>query len=238
MTVDGGQSGDAWSAAFGPSTDVKKDNNSLIHTGNITMTYAGTYAGTGTATGDGTTAFGVVNVGEVTGNVGLTFSAENATYGSFTTTNAASVSGGFKGSIGGTFTATINAGTFNYDILGGLHSADNGDSIGATSIVINGGSIKGNVYGGGITGRIVGDTNVTIVGKSGLAALEGGVLSAGGTGGSIGGNSTLTFRDIGTQTAPESDTGSVEGASGASVTGSTALVVDNSHLSLVNVTDF
>lgn len=235
MTVDGGQSGNAWSAAFGTSTG--KDDNTLIHTGNITMTYADDYAGTGTATGKGTTAFGVVNVGKVTGDVGLTFSAADATYGTFTGTNEASVVGGFYGSIGGTFTATINAGTFNKDIIGGLHSAGDGDSIGATSIVINGGTVKGNVYGGGVAGTIVGDTSVSI-NNLGAFATHGtdNIISAGdknaATTNTIGGDSVVTFTGVSGSYA-----GTVSG--GHNVAGTSTLeVYGNSTLTLNNVSNF
>ena len=236
-TVDAGQSGNKWSAAFGTSSG--DDDNSLTHTGNITMTYADTYAGTGTASGNGTTAFGVVNVGEVTGNVNLVFDAANATYGTFTTQagKAASVVGGYKGSIGGTFTATINAGTFNNDIMGGLNTADNGDSIGATAIEINGGTVKGNIYGGGVVGTINGDTAVTITNLTALGTHDANSsISAGGKGTASGrtikGNGTVTFSNV-----EGSYAGTVSG--GAEVQGSSSLVVNgNSTLTLNNVTDF
>lgn len=236
MTVDGGQSGKAWSAAFGTSTG--KDDNSLTHTGNITMTYADTYAGTGTATDGSTTAFGVVNVGEVTGDVKLEFCAANATYGTFTGTNAASVVGGYKGSIGGTFTATIDAGTFNYDIIGGLHSADNGDSIGATAIVINGGTIKGDVYGGGVAGTIEGDTSVIITDLGAFKTHnEGNIISAGDKNASatntIGGDSVVTFTGV----KNGNYAGTVSG--GHNVAGTSTLeVYGNSTLTLNNVSNF
>lgn len=235
MTVDGGQSGDAWSAAFGTSTG--KDDNNLKHTGNITMTYAGTYAGTGIANKGGTTSFGVVNVGEVTGDVKLEFCAANATYGSFTSTNAASVAGGYKGSIGGTFTATIDAGTFNHDIIGGLHSADNGDSIGATAIEINGGTIKGNVYGGGVAGTIVGDTSVIITNLDAFKTHgTGNIISAGDKNAAatntIGGDSVVTFTGVNGSYA-----GTVSG--GHNVEGTSILeVYGNSTLTLNNVSNF
>ncbi len=235
MTVNDGQSGNAWSAAFGTSTG--KDDNNLKRTGNITMTYSGDYAGTGTETGNGTTAFGVVNVGEVTGNVKLVFNAANATYGTFTDTNAASVAGGYKGSIGGTFTATIDAGTFNYDIIGGLHKADNGDSIGATSIVINGGTIKGNVYGGGVAGTIVRDTSVIITNLDAFAThgtdniISAGDKNAAATN-TIGGDSVVSFTGVdGTYV------GTVSG--GFNVAGSSTLKVNgDSILTLKNVSNF
>ncbi len=239
VTVDSGSTGNNWAAAVGVTGAV--DDNDLTAPGNVTMEFRGTFTGgaPNEQGGGGTTVFGIVNAGSANGDVTLKFNAEDAQYGTFTSNGyEASVAGSYKGTITGAFNATIAAGTFHKNILGGFHTADTADTIGSTALTISGGSIMGDVYGGGITGKIVGDTDVTIVGNSGLAALKGGVLSAGGTGGSIGGNSTLTFSGIGTQDTPSSYTGSVEGASGATVAGSTALVVDNSHLSLVNVTDF
>lgn len=239
VTVDSGSTGNNWAAAVGVTG--ANDVNDLTAPGNVTMEYSGAF--TGGAPNEqgsgGTTVFGIVNAGSANGDVTLIFNAANAEYGTFTSNGyQASVAGSYKGTITGAFNATIAAGTFHQNILGGFHTADTADTIGSTALTISGGSIKGAVYGGGITGSITGNTAVTIVGDSGLAALNGSILSAGGTGGSIGGNSTLTFSGIGTQTAPASYTGSVEGASGATVTGSTSLVVDNSHLSLVTVKDF
>lgn len=239
VTVDSGSTGNSWAAAVGVTggTDV----NNLTAPGNVTMEYSGAFTGGApNAQGSGgTTVFGIVNAGSANGDVTLIFNAANAEYGTFTSNGyQASVAGSYKGTITGAFNATIAAGTFHKNILGGFHTADTADTIGSTALTISGGSIKGAVYGGGITGSITGNTAVTIVGDSGLAALNGSILSAGGTGGSIGGNSTLTFSGIGTQTAPASYTGSVEGASGATVAGNTALVVDNSHVSLVTVKDF
>lgn len=236
VTVDSGSTGNSWAAAVGVtgSTDV----NDLTAPGNVTMEYSGAFTGGApNAQGSGgTTVFGIVNAGSANGDVTLIFNAANAEYGTFTSNGyQASVAGSYKGTITGAFNATIAAGTFHKNILGGFHTAD---TIGSTALTISGGSIKGAVYGGGITSSITGNTAVTIVGDSGLAALNGSILSAGGTGGSIGGNSTLTFSGVGTQTAPASYTGSVEGASGATVAGSTSLVVDNSHVSLVTVKDF
>ncbi len=239
VTVDSGSTGNSWAAAVGVtgSTDV----NALTAPGNVTMEYSGAFTGGApNAQGSGgTTVFGIVNAGSANGDVTLIFNAANAEYGTFTSNGyQASVAGSYKGTITGAFNVTIAAGTFHKNILGGFHTAGTADTIGSTALTISGGSIKGAVYGGGITGSITGNTAVTIVGDSGLAALNGSILSAGGTGGSIGGNSTLTFSGIGTQDAPASYSGSVEGSSGATVAGSTALVVDNSHVSLVTVKDF
>lgn len=245
VTVDSGSTGDSWAAAVGVTG--ANDDNDLTAPGNVTMEFSGVFTGGAPDAqgGGGTTVFGIVNAGRANGDVTLIFNAADAEYGTFTTNGyEASVAGSYKGTIAGAFNATIAAGTFHKNILGGFHTAGiadasgAADTIGSTALTISGGSIMGAVYGGGITGSIIGNTAVTIVGDAGLAALKGSILSAGGTGGSIGGNATLTFNDIGTQDTPSSYTGSVEGASGASVAGSTALVVDNSHLSLDTVKDF
>lgn len=245
VTVDSGSTGNNWAAAVGVTG--ANDDNDLTAPGNVTMEFNGTFSGgaLNEQGSGGTTVFGIVNAGSANGDVTLIFNAANAEYGTFTSNGyQASVAGSYNGSITGAFNATIAAGTFHKNILGGFHTAGTADAsgtadtIGSTALTISGGSIKGAVYGGGITGSITGNTAVTIVGDSGLAALNGSILSAGGTGGSIGGNSTLTFSGIGTQDAPASYTGSVEGASGATVAGSTSLIVDNSHVSLVTVKDF
>ena len=230
--IDSGATGNSWAGAFGNADDPGADNKDLVHTGDITLTMAGTYAGSGDAN-KGTTVFGVVNAGEVTGNVSLIFNAENATYGSFTDTNASSIVGSYQGTIGGTFSAEINAGTFNKDILGGAYAAATTDSIGATSLMINGGSLKGNVYAGGLTGSITGNTAITITNLAALSSHTAtNIISAGGKGGTIGGDSSVTFSGVNGTYA-----GTVSG--GTNVAGASTLVVDNnSKLVLGNVTDF
>ncbi len=177
--------------------------------GNVTMIFDDKFQGTGTA-------FGIVNGKKVTGDVTLQFDAANAVYGSWTNTETdyASVVGSFSGAIDGTFKAVINAGTFQYDILGGSY---NGSSVGSTEIYINGGSIGRNVYGGSQNGT-VGSTSVTITGgyvqgdvygggrgaNSGnlingstsvtiTGGTIGGDIYAGGSGGTIKGNTALTI---------------------------------------------
>lgn len=233
LEVSGGTSGNSWAGALGNKTAVGSDDNSLVHNGDVSLLFNGSYSGTGTASGSGTTVFGVVNAGSVTGDVSLVFAAAGASYGSFTSTNAASVVGAFKGSIGGTLSIDIQAGTFNKDIMGGHHAADATDSIGSTAISISGGSIVGNVYGGGLTGTITGDTAISI---SSLAPFSGhgesGVISAGGTGGSIAGDSTVSFSGI----ADGSYAGTVSG--GSNVAGTRTLNISNSTLTLNKVEEF
>lgn len=237
-TVEEGSTGNHWAAAYGNATSPDKDDNTLEWTGNISMTFTDNY--TGGAYEDkengnnGTTVFGIVNAGKVTGDVSLVFDAADANYGSFTKKDTpASVVGAFNGSIGGTFCATINSGTFAKAIMGGIHTGDATDSIGATSIVINGGSIGGNIYGGGVTGTISGDTAVSITNINALSGhTADNIINAGGIGGTINGNSSVTFSDVsGSYAGTVSGGDNVQGSSQLNITGS-------SELSLNNVEDF
>ncbi len=208
--------------------------------GNVTMIFDGAYKGTGTA-------FGIVNGSEVTGNVILQFDAADAVYGSWTNTVAdyASVVGSYSGAIDGTFKVVINAGAFQYDILGGSY---NGSSIGGTDIYINGGSVGRNVYGGSQKGT-VGSTSVTITGGyvqgnvygggrgnddankitgSTSVTITGGTINgdiyAGGSGGTIGGDTALTID--GNLPTLHGDLLSAGGSAGT-ITGNATLTIKN-----------
>lgn len=178
--------------------------------GNVTMIFDGSFEGN-------STAFGVVKpdntTTKVTGNVTLQFDAANAVYGSFTGTNAASVVGAYKGDIGGTFKAVINAGTFQEDIMGGIHSGDN--KIKRTEIYINGGNIEKNVYGGGVTGTIENGTSVVQTGGTTLGNIYGG-----GKGGTINGSTSVTI------TGGTINGDIYAGGSGGAIGGDTALTID------------
>ena len=181
VTFDSGRA-DGWAAAHG-------GNNNTTLTGNVTLMLKGGYQG-------GSTVFGAVNAASVTGNVTLVFDAQSASYGSFTGNlgNQASVVGAYATDIGGAFKAVINAGTFEYDILGGVHTGTK--SIGRTELYINGGTIKGNVIGGSYSaGGTIGSaaegstapaTLVTITN----GAIEGAVYG-GGHGGTINGDTLV-----------------------------------------------
>ena len=235
-TVSSGSTGDAWAAAFGNAVFYTNDNgqlanadsDSLILTGNVSMTFNDGFAGGApdNGSGGGTTVFGIVNAGKVTGDVNLVFDAANANYGSFTKTGAASVVGAYKGTIDGTFSATINSGTFAKDIMGGIHTGDT-DSIGATSLVINGGSIGGNVYGGGRTGSIKGNTAVSITSLTPFASHKASnIISAGGSGidGTIEGDASVSFSGVsGSYAGTVSGGSNVKGTSSLSIAGSSKL---------------
>lgn len=183
-TVEGG-SASAWYAAHGASGDLN---------GNVGLSLTGDCAGAASV-------FGAVNAGTVSGNVYVDISAENATFNSFTnSTTTASVVGAYKASIAGTFHLQISAGTFNYRVLGGLHTEDNsGNFIGQTEIFINGGNFFGGIYGGGDTGTIgnaasavaLAATDDADAGTASAPAssvtVTAGTLSAGVYGGGLGG---------------------------------------------------
>lgn len=248
--VTAGSTGDSWAAALGnagkeaegttPATGPDKDDNDIILDGNILLTFSEGYTGGGAPGSDGsggTTVFGVVNAGFVSGNVYLTFNAENAQYGSFTDTNPASVAGAFQGSIGGSFNATINAGTFHKDIIGGIYkttTTDN-DTIGSTNIIISGGTVDGNIYGGGYAGTITGNTAVTITNIDALKNhTESSIISGGGISDTINGNVSVTFSGI----TDGSYTGTVKGGAATNVEGTSILDITASTLTLKNVEEF
>ena len=236
LIVREGSTGNNWAAAFGNAANPGTDDNTLVLTGNASIKFTGDYTG-GKYTDEknkGTTVFGIVNAGKVTGNVNLVFDAAHANYGSFSDTNAASVVGAYKGTIDGTFSATINSGTFAKDIMGGIHTGDT-DSIGATSMVINGGTIGGNVYGGGYAGTITGNTAVTI---TDIGALKNhtadSIISGGGISDTINGNSTVTFSGI----TSGNYAGTVKGGAATNVEGTSILNITDSTLTLKNAEEF
>lgn len=151
VTVEGG-SASAWFGAHGGSGNLN---------GNVGLRITGESSG-------GSTVFGAVNAGTVSGNVYLDFSAGSAEFGSFTGTNAASVVGAYGTNITGTLHVQIGAGTFKNDILGGIHTG--AKSIGKTEIFINGGKFNANVYGGGITGTIGNESSSNIAAASIMTA--------------------------------------------------------------------
>lgn len=145
----GNYTGDVWVTVTGGETDhwygAHSENNL---TGDVGLRLTGDCTG-------GSTVFGAVNAGTVYGNVYVDISAENSEFDiSFTNTNKASLVGAYNASIAGAFHAQISAGTFNYAVMGGLHHADGGQTVGQTKIFINGGTLKSGVYGGGIAGTI------------------------------------------------------------------------------------
>ncbi|MBP3301829.1 MAG: hypothetical protein J6L64_01675 [Opitutales bacterium] len=188
--------------------------------GNITMRLTGTNTG-------GSTVFGAVNSsGVVQGSVYLDFVAEESVFNSFTNTNSVSVAGGYNASITGTLHVQIGAGTFNYDVIGGLHTANNGQSIGQTKIFVNGGALKGDVYGGGFAGR-VGAVSPQAGSPTGVASsvtVTGGTISGaiygGGSGDTINGNASVSV------TGGTILGGIYGGGSGGTINGNTSVTLD------------
>ena len=234
VVVNAGSSKSSLVAALGVNNGT--DTDTLNFDGSVSLTLNGDYTGTGTDAGKGTSVTGVLNAGTLTGNVNILLDAEKATYGTYTS-GGSSIFGAFKGSIGGAFNLTVNKGIVNHNIFGGHEAANTGDTIGSTTITINGGTIKGNVYGGGkaANGKVTNNTSVTI---NSLAPFSDhsadNIISAGGTGGSIGGDTTLTFNGVTGEYK-----GTVQGEGNATVGGTSKLSINgNSALTLNKVQDF
>lgn len=219
-TVEGG-SVSAWYAAHGVSGDLN---------GDVGLSLTGDCAGAASV-------FGAVNAGTVSGNVYIDISAENATFGSFTkeTTPPASVVGAYKASIAGTFHLQISAGTFNYSVLGGLHTADSGNSVGQTEIFINGGNFYGGIYGGGATGTIGNAASAvalsaaddadagTVSAPASSVTVTAGTLGSGVYGGGLGG--TINGDAAVTVTGGVIVGGIYGGGSGGTINGNTSVTI-------------
>ena len=244
VTINNGQINKGWFAAHTSGT----------LTGNSTLIVAGDFEGSKpfVSGSTGGSVFGVLN-GTVDGNITLQFDAASAEYSSFTETGAASVQGAFQGSISGVFKAVINAGTFNNDIVGGVYNGNSytgeGKSIGSTQIYVNGGLVKGAVYGGGGGGEILGDTLVSINGGALEKAVYGGgrgdtiqgnthvILNGGSIGGNIYGGGTAGTINRNTSVTIDGNLvalgGSVisGGGSGGAIIGHSTVTIKNASAS-------
>lgn len=145
----------------------------------------------------GNAIFGVVNAGKQKGDVTVVLNSEDAEIGSYTS-GGPSIIGGYNATIEGTFTAVVEGGTTDGDIVGGFSSAQSDNYIGSEDLVnnkkaavklfVNNGTIGGNIYGGSTTsaGDIRGGTQVTITG-----GLVKGSVYGGGTAGNIDGETQV-----------------------------------------------
>ncbi len=123
--------------------------------------------------------------GTLTGNVTLQLDAANATYGY--------ISGAGNHSIDGTIHITLNAGTVSGHVAGGFTEASSGQSIGGVELFVNGGLIRGSLYGGNAGdsathGVITGDVTITMTGGTLVGNLYGG-----GSTGTINGHTHVTI---------------------------------------------
>lgn len=226
----------SWYAAHGASGTLD---------GNAGLRFTDTAAGGGTV-------FGAVNSVSVTGNVYLEFSAENAAFGTFTSTNASSVVGSYATDIMGNVDIVVNSGTFSSQIMGGIYTnAQNATTTigGATSVYINGGTVNGDVVGGGLAGAISGGSNATVTGGvisgsvygagKGGAILQGsnvrvtggtvrGNIYAGGSGGSVQGDTSVTVSGNSATLRNGGTWGSISGGgSGGTVTGNSVVRIQD-----------
>lgn len=151
-----------------------------MHTGDIAMQVK--------ASGKTGVLFGVINsTGGVNGNVTVVLNNDEAEILSYTSTKYGIV-GGYRGGITGTFTAVVEGGTLGH-VVGGYTDNAGNYSIGATKVIINNGTITGNVYGGSVAsaGKILKDTEVFVTGGH----ITGNVY--GGGSGTIGGTTNVTI---------------------------------------------
>ena len=212
ITFNNGQAS-GYSAAHG-TTEYKNIPTTNKLDGNITLLLNGNFKGANSM-------FGIANAGAVTGDVTLVFDSASASYANLSNSTPASVAGAYQGSIGGTFKAVINSGSFATHVYGGIHTGS-GNTIGCTQIYINGGKLSGSVYGGGRTGTI-GNAKARSLEPATLVTVTHGEITqnvyGGGTGGTINGDTVVVLTG-GTVT------GSVYGGgTGGTINGDTVVVL-------------
>ncbi len=149
------------------------------------------------------------------------------------------IAGSASGNVEGATTIIVNAGEFTGTVYGGSASNHNNWAKKGTNVTLNGGTIKGNVYGFGINGKIEENgSSVTVTGNATVtSATEGGsvTISAGGTGGTIAGGTTLTVKDAtDTSNFVQNFNGTLSGNNGSAVTGDRTLCFDNTQVSNLN----
>ncbi len=188
------------------------------------------------------TWFGSVNSDQITGDVYMEYSSSSyiSKGGTYTVTPTgattgtaitASVAGSFNASIGGKVTMVFNDGNFNASIYGGAIYGNG--TIGSSALYLNGGSFAGNIYAGGFTGTISGNTQITITGNN--IAFGGEMISAGNFGGNatIGGNSQITISNLKENGGGFANyNGTISGGTG--VTGTRTLIFDQTQHSSFN----
>ncbi len=217
------------SAGTGDATTV-----SMTITGSANTSWLGAKGGNNTYTGDinleiregslgAKTVFGLVNGGTLEGDATVELNSSTAVYGSFTEqTDPASLIGGYCGNITGTFTGVVNAGELQYGIIGGFHHMNSGNHIGAVDLIINRGTVGGNVYGGSIVNAAIDhDIAITVTGGK----VNGSILGSG-TAGSVGGNIDILVKG-------GVITGSITGKQdGVNVTGTTSVTIEGNRASI------
>lgn len=222
ITFSSGKSS-GFSAAHGTALYQNVPTNVVLD-GNILLQLTDAFAGANSM-------FGIANAGSVTGDVTLVFDSSAAVFDNISSSAPASVSGAYQGSIGGTFKAVINSGTFKSHIHGGVHTG-NTNSIGQTRIYINGGNISGNVYGGGRTG-IIGSLMARSSEPATQVVITHGIVEkdvyGGGSGGTINGDTkvVLTGGTVKGSVYGGGSGGSINGNSSVTIDGNLAAILGN-----------
>lgn len=209
VTATGATGTGTYTTVTGGSSVSTLYANSGTHTGDVymlvngvTMSGSGTYGwiaahNSNTLEGDASVKvensgnskamlFGTVS-GNISGNVYT--EVNGGTFASYTGSNRASYAGSYQGNITGEACLVTTGGVFEDSVFGGVHNKGNGYSIGSTLLDLRGGLVKGNVYGGGVTGTVNSGTSVVI---SGDAVVNGDVYG-GGIGGTVNGGTTITL---------------------------------------------
>ncbi len=140
-----------------------------------------------------------------------------------------SLIGTYKSTIAGKISFLLHQGQYEGSIYGGAIGKGEEGTIGSITIELGNVDIQGNVYGGGSSGIVQGDTAITL---HGAAKVKGETICTGGhiglrgaDGGKIQGGSTLTLCNAAPGAAMASYRGTLSG--GRNVEGPRKLVLDN-----------
>ncbi len=148
--------------------------------------------------------------------------------------NKGSFSGGVTGAyasrVGGDVTISVSGGSVGGNVsaamLNNANTAGSNTVEGDTDVTISGGTVNGNVYGGNghsAAGVIKGNSSVTVAGDARIT----GNIYAGSNGGTIGGNTTLTIKDVASGDSMASYSGSLDGGTASRVLGTRTLCFDS-----------
>ncbi len=179
----------SWYAAYGsPSA---KSGAAWKLDGSAFLKFSGKAEG-----GEQSSAIGAINAGSISGSIYMEFDSETLHLGDGYKDFKASVAGGFNSKIEGDVRMLFQAGQFDADVLGGMLSKH--DIGGSTLITIKGGRFAGNLYAAGSAGKIAGSSTLVIEGSAPIIhdGSKWGQLIAGGRGGSVTGNQTISLNNI------------------------------------------
>ena len=164
----------------------------------------------------------VINGSVTNGNVAIVL--DDGTHvgkGHYGNTGDQSIHGVYGQSLGGAFKVEVNNATLDGGIIMGVINGGGSISGGTQLIVNKGAAIGGNLYGGGLTGKVDGGTSITITGGT----VAGSVYGAG-MGGAVNGDSSITI----TGGVISGDV--VGGGTGGSFSGKSSVTIDGNLASI------